>query len=160
MAIVWRLCVCRLFPHQPVLPANASVYEERQQSPCQQALNQEAVSQGAPSTKAVLLHLLLPSQGSRAWPPAAYGSAYAVPHAYKQAQSVTCDPASQAAGGWAGSPSGAGNSSRAMQRLKDMYARNSPSHECDRAPQPQGVKQLLQVSVVLLRVLLQMLYAS
>lgn len=33
-----------------------------------------------------------------------------------------------------------------MQRLKDMYARNSPTQQCDRAPQPQGVKQLLQVS--------------
>lgn len=33
-----------------------------------------------------------------------------------------------------------------MQRLKDIYARNSPTQQCDREPQPQGVKQLLQVS--------------
>ena len=32
-----------------------------------------------------------------------------------------------------------------MQRLKDMYARNASMHERDRPPQPQGVKQLLQV---------------
>ena len=52
----------------------------------------------------------------------------------------------QAAGGRVGTPTGSDNSSRAMQRLKDMYARNLPSHENDRPPQPQGVKQLLQVS--------------
>lgn len=58
-------------------------------------------------------------------------------------------PKIKAAGGRAGSPTGADNSSRAMQRLKDMYARNSPTHEHDRAPQPQGVKQLLQASMAL-----------
>ena len=52
----------------------------------------------------------------------------------------------QAAGGWPGSPAVGDNSSRAMQRLKDMYARNTPMHEQDRPPQPQGVKQLLQVN--------------
>ena len=41
--------------------------------------------------------------------------------------------------------SGADTSSRAMQRLKDMYARNASMHERDRPIQPQGVKQLLQV---------------
>ena len=55
--------------------------------------------------------------------------------------------AMQAAGGWPGSPTAADSSSRAMQRLKDMYARNASVHERDRATQPQGVKQLLQVSL-------------
>lgn len=64
----------------------------------------------------------------------------------RQAGPNVCNLVVQAAGGRAGSPTGADNSSRAMQRLKDMYARNSPTHEHDRAPQPQGVKQLLQVS--------------
>ena len=36
-----------------------------------------------------------------------------------------------------------------MQRLKDMYARNTSTHEQDRPPQPQGVKQLLQVPIKL-----------
>ncbi len=53
----------------------------------------------------------------------------------------------QAGANWPGSPmaSGADSSSRAMQRLKDMYARNTSMHERDRPAQPQGVKQLLQV---------------
>lgn len=65
---------------------------------------------------------------------------------YRQARPNMYNLGVQAAGGRVGTPTGSDTSSRAMQRLKDMYARNLPTHECDRPPQPQGVKQLLQVS--------------
>lgn len=55
----------------------------------------------------------------------------------------------QAGGSWAGGAAGSGpvpdSTSRAMQRLKDMYARNVSVHQHSQAPEPQGVKQLLQV---------------
>ena len=65
---------------------------------------------------------------------------------YRQARPNMYILGVQAAGGRVGTPTGSDNSSRAMQRLKDMYARNLPTHENDRPSQPQGVKQLLQVS--------------
>ena len=56
----------------------------------------------------------------------------------------------QAGGSWAGGAAGAGvapdSTSRAMQRLKDMYARNASAHQRNQAREPQGVKQLLQVA--------------
>ena len=55
----------------------------------------------------------------------------------------------QAGGSWQGGAVGSGpvpdSTSRAMQRLKDMYARNASVHQHSQAPEPQGVKQLLQV---------------
>ncbi len=65
----------------------------------------------------------------------------------------------QAGAAWPGSPmaSGADSSSRAMQRLKDMYARNTPMHERDRPAQPQGVKQLLQVLLTCIATALSLL---
>ena len=40
---------------------------------------------------------------------------------------------------------GGPDGNRAVQRLKDMYARNVPTPERDCLPQPQGIQQLLQV---------------
>lgn len=55
----------------------------------------------------------------------------------------------QAGGSLAGGSSNSGPvpdaTSRAMQRLKDMYARNTSAHQRSQNREPQGVKQLLQV---------------
>ena len=58
-------------------------------------------------------------------------------------------PSGNAWGGSAGpaahSPAGGDNTSRAVKRLKDMYARNVSQAALDKAPEAQGVRQLLAV---------------
>lgn len=60
-------------------------------------------------------------------------------------------PSGNAWGGSAGpaahSPAGGDNTSRAVKRLKDMYARNVSQAALDKAPEAQGVRQLLAQSL-------------
>lgn len=79
---------------------------------------------------------------------------HAARHVYQNVRTLHMASAAmlfvQAGGSWAGGAVGSGaasdSTSRAMQRLKDMYARNASAHQRNQAPEPQGVKQLLQVA--------------